>query len=236
MTLAQLLVVQAHDTTIDQLKHRLETLPEFAALAMIADESAHLEALRAEVAEQAHAIEREQKRLEDDVALIEDRHGSETARLYSGTVTAHKDLEAIQHELETLERRQRTLEDDVLEVMESAEPLKKAIADYDTKLEDAEARRTQAEESLAASQAEIAGLIETEQAERAESIEGVAESLLAQYETARARAGGVGVSRLVDKTCEGCHLQLPAVEIDRIRKLAIDDLAHCDCGRILVRS
>jgi predicted nucleic acid-binding Zn-ribbon protein len=236
MTLAQLLVVQAHDTTIDQLHHRLKTLPEFDALKMMEDEKSHLSTQRAELAEQAHTFGRDQKKLEDDVALIEDRHNAESARLYSGTVTAHKDLEAIQHELETLERRQRTLEDQVIEVMELVDPVNVALADLDAKLSGLATRHAGAETSLAESQVEIAGLVTAEEDARAALAAEIDEPLLKKYEAARAQCGGVGVSRLLDKTCEGCHLQLPAVELDRIRKSDINELAYCDCGRILVHS
>ena len=37
-------------------------------------------------------------------------------------------------------------------------------------------------------------------------------------------------------TCMGCHLQLPATEVDRLKRLEPDTLVFCDqCGRILVR-
>ena len=60
-------------------------------------------------------------------------------------------------------------------------------------------------------------------------------ALMQQYESARTACGGVGVSPLVDKRCGGCRLLLSAVDIDRIRKLPVDALTWCDCGRILVR-
>ena len=44
------------------------------------------------------------------------------------------------------------------------------------------------------------------------------------------------VAKLEGSSCRGCHLQLSAVEVERIRKLAPDAMAHCEeCGRILVR-
>jgi hypothetical protein len=37
-------------------------------------------------------------------------------------------------------------------------------------------------------------------------------------------------------SCSGCHLTLPAMEVDRIRKAPADEVITCDqCGRILVR-
>jgi uncharacterized protein len=59
--------------------------------------------------------------------------------------------------------------------------------------------------------------------------------LLATYERLRARLGGVGVARLVGTHCDGCHLTLSAVELDRVRHLPDGEVYTCEqCGRILV--
>ena len=51
----------------------------------------------------------------------------------------------------------------------------------------------------------------------------------------RAKANGVGAARLVGNTCQGCHLTIPATEVDRIRKAADGPIVFCDnCGTILV--
>jgi len=236
MTLAQLLIVQAHDSAIDRLAHSRETLPEFAALASMDDEQAHLDAQRAVVAEQRHQVEREQKRLEDEAAIVTDRIDSENERLYSGSVTAHKDLQAIQHELETLGTRRNDIEDRVIEAMEQGEPLDAQLEVFDQKLADLESRRDAAKESLLNSQIAIDAESESEQAQRVEAIASVDAALVADYESSRASCGGVGICKLIDKTCQGCHLSLPAVEYDRIRKEPAEAIVRCgECTRILVR-
>ena len=64
----------------------------------------------------------------------------------------------------------------------------------------------------------------------------VAPDLLARYERLRTQLGGTGAARLVGGSCSGCHLSLPAMEVDRIRKAPPDEVITCDqCGRILVR-
>ncbi|MEZ5140978.1 MAG: C4-type zinc ribbon domain-containing protein [Acidimicrobiales bacterium] len=51
----------------------------------------------------------------------------------------------------------------------------------------------------------------------------------------RSQLGGVAVARLHGGACGGCHLQLPAAEVDRIKHLPEDQLATCEeCGRLLV--
>jgi len=236
MTLAQLLVVQEHDSAIDRLTHSRTSLPEFAALRMIDDERSHVERERSTVADERHRLEREQKRLEDDAALVTDRIEREEGRLYDGTVTAHKDLQAIQEELVTLRSRREGIEDKVLDAMEQGEPLDETLADFDAKLAAIEARRAEANESLASSQAAIDREIEAERAMRAEAVAEVAPELVEIYEATRAACGGVGICRLVDKTCQGCHLTLSAVEYDRLRKEPDDAIVRCgECNRILVR-
>jgi len=65
---------------------------------------------------------------------------------------------------------------------------------------------------------------------------GVPGEVLANYETLRSVPGQIGIARLVGSTCHGCHLELAAVEIDRLKKLPDDELVHCEeCGCILVR-
>jgi predicted nucleic acid-binding Zn-ribbon protein len=44
------------------------------------------------------------------------------------------------------------------------------------------------------------------------------------------------VARLVGNHCDGCHLTLPSMELDRIRHAPETEVFTCDqCGRILVR-
>lgn len=235
MTLAQLLVVQTHDSAIDRLVHSRTTLPEFAVLKMLDDEQAHLDTERALVAAQRHEIDREQKRLEDEAAIITDRINLENERLYNGTITAHKDLQAIQDELKTLGNRRTDIEDHVLETMEQGEPLDIQLADFDQKLASVATRRDQATDSLLQSQIDIDAEAEAEIAQRAEAVAQVEPGLVDEYETSRASCGGIGICQLIDKTCQGCHLTLPAVEFDRIRKEPEESIVRCgECNRILV--
>ena len=48
-------------------------------------------------------------------------------------------------------------------------------------------------------------------------------------------AGGTGAARLIGQHCDGCHLELSAVEVERIRAATPDAVVTCEqCGRILV--
>ena len=60
-------------------------------------------------------------------------------------------------------------------------------------------------------------------------------ALYERYELLRARLKGTGAARLIGNHCDGCHLELSAGEVERIRATTPDRVATCDqCGRILV--
>ena len=62
-------------------------------------------------------------------------------------------------------------------------------------------------------------------------------ALADRYETLRARFKGTGAARLVGSHCDGCHLELSSVEVEKIRALPPGEVATCEqCGRILVPS
>lgn len=233
--LERLLVVQEHDTEADQLRHRLASLPERARLDEKLAEIAALEARAAVVGEQRAAVGRDLERLEDEVATVEARRADTDRKLYGGAVNAARELQALQDELASLKRRQDSLEDDELELMEQAEPLDAELA---TLAADQAARDEEATALTAAlAEAEVAVSAELERvvAEREDAVAGIEAPLLDEYDRLRRQLGGVAIARLVGTTCGGCHLTLPSVEVDRIRKTPAGAMVHCEeCGRILV--
>jgi predicted nucleic acid-binding Zn-ribbon protein len=84
-------------------------------------------------------------------------------------------------------------------------------------------------------EAEIDQELAGERGARDEIAATVDAALLDDYERCRERARGMGAARLNGNTCQGCHLSIPSVEAERIRKSPPGTVAHCDnCGCILV--
>ncbi|MGQ0617650.1 MAG: zinc ribbon domain-containing protein [Acidimicrobiia bacterium] len=234
--LADLLVVQALDTTADQLRHRRSHLPERAAAQAKAQERAVVVAEAAGVEASRQGLLREQRRLEDEIAGLDDKATAANTTLYSGSVRAPRELQALQDDVDSLRRRQRQLEDEVLERMEAIEPLEHrlaalagAVAGIDSVLAELAARIDDVETVIAA-ELDDAG------ARRAAAALAVPTPVLAEYESLRGGMGGIGAARLTGNRCEGCHLALPAAEVEAVRRTPPGSVAHCsECGRILVR-
>jgi predicted nucleic acid-binding Zn-ribbon protein len=232
----RLLDVQDHDTRLAQLAHRRRTLPEHAEverangqLRLVADQ---LVAARTVASDVARAL----AKAEADVELVRQRAARDRARLDTGQGSA-KDLQAIQHELETLAQRQSVLEDVELEVMERLEAAQGRVGEIEAE-----------QERLSGGLSEVTGRRDrliaavddeanSEQQARANAAAGLPADLLALYEKVRESAGGVGAARLYQRRCEGCRLELNTTELNRIMVAAADTVVRCEeCRRILVRT
>ncbi len=232
----QLLAVQDLDTTIDQRRHRIANHPIKSEISAIDDQISAVAATVAEVEARRHELQRDVKRLADEVALIDDKRAQTDAKLYDGSVTGTKDLLALQDEAKMLLDRKNGIEDDELEFMESLEAVEAELAPSVAEREKLAAEREERESALTAA---IAGLevelAETER-QRADAAGAVPSEPLAHYDRLRSDFGGVAVARLVGSTCDGCHMTLSAVAIDLIKKQPEDAVVTCDdCGRLLIR-
>lgn len=232
----QLLVVQELDTTIDQRKHRIEHHPIKAEIAAIDERVADVAATVSEVEGRRHELQRELKRMSDEVALIDDKRAEIDAKLYDGSVTATKDLLALQDEAKMLLDRKTSIEDVELEVMEAMEEVDAELAPSVATREQLAGERERLDAALAADIADIEADLSMVQGTRADAAEAVPADLLAHYERLRIDFGGVAVAKLVGSTCDGCHMTLSAVAIDLIKKQPEDAVVTCDdCGRLLIR-
>ena len=232
--LDDLLLVQDHDTSVDRLRHLRATLPELAELASVADRLSQVEAALAEVTAQRDEVARREKKLDDEVAAVSAKMAEVKGVLYSGSVSAIRELQCMEAEIEALTRRRGALEDELLEAMEEGEPLDARIAALGEERGRLDAEGARLHGVVAGAQAALDAELAVESDARAKAAASLPPELTTLYEQIRARSGGVGAARLVNGRCGGCHLTLPATEVDRLRKSA-GTLQRCEqCGRILV--
>jgi predicted nucleic acid-binding Zn-ribbon protein len=231
-----LLSMQDHDTALDQLRHRRETLPERSARQQLLEQGQRVAAERDQVAAQRDDIAKREAEIEGELAVSEERATKLDKRMYSGEVSASRDLQAMAEEIERLKSHASSLEDKALELLEEREPLDASIAEMESQLRDLADQIHQLEAAIAAAEVEIDAEIATEDAARGALAAQIPDALIARYEALRKKLGGTGAAPLHGAQCGGCHLTLPAQEVDRIKHAPADELILCDqCGRILVR-
>lgn len=231
-----LLQVQEHDTAANRLRHRRDTLVEAARLEAVGNAIATIDASLAETGERRDIVARVQRRLEDELGNVEDKIKSLDARLYSGEVTVIRELQALQADAESLRRRRSSLEDQVLEAMTEREPIDEEFRALERERDRLDGEGAELRAAIAEAQANIDAELSAELEARAETATHIPDDLMALYEKIRAKEGGIGAAALVNGRCGGCHLALPATELDRMKRQPPDALVRCEqCGRVLVR-
>lgn len=232
----RLLDVQALDTRLRQLSHRRRTLPETARLAELDAERAALRDRLVQARTAVGDVERELRKAEADVEQVSNRADRDRARLEAGTGSA-KDLQGLQHELESLGRRQSELEDVELEVMERLEQAQGEVAGLERSLASAEEQAGEVSAAQEAALTEIADEVQQVTVQRDDLAGGLDPALVALYDKVREQTQGVGAAALRGKRCEGCRMELTPVELARIAKLPPDEVVRCEeCRTILVRT
>jgi predicted nucleic acid-binding Zn-ribbon protein len=158
-------------------------------------------------------------------------------RMDAGAVSSAKELESLQHEIDSLHRRQTALEDSEIEVMERLEVVENRVGALVAKSEDLTAARAATEERRDAAVAEIDAEVLAAKADRDGVVPTLPPDLVTLYDKLRAQFGGVGAAGLRQKRCDGCRLELNATDIGRVRSADEDEVLRCEeCRRILVRT
>ncbi|MGZ4786536.1 MAG: zinc ribbon domain-containing protein, partial [Acidimicrobiales bacterium] len=191
-SLDQLLVLQEHDTTAEQLRHRRLTLPQRDQLVAHEQELASVEQQTVTVQGQRDEVARTQKRLEDEVASVEAKVADVHAKLYGGSVTSPRELQALQDDESSLKRHQTNVEDKVIEQMELAVPLDEELERLRARAVELGAAITDTAASLTVAEAEIDVELEAVVAERASVAAGLDPAPIEKYEQLRHDLGGIG--------------------------------------------
>jgi predicted nucleic acid-binding Zn-ribbon protein len=230
-----LFALQRLDLEVRGLEEEHRDLLEREAIGNCVAELAQLE-LRCEDADaRSAALADKIEALERETTPIAERIRIEEEKLYSGTMTAAKELEALQEEIRTLSERKEGLEEEELALMEQQEAIVAELRAVGELREALGLRRAELETRLSEREAEIEAALEEKRSERKPLGEDIAPKLLGAYERLRGQRSLAGqvVTPLKGRNCGRCGLAVREMALTALR--FGDDTVHCDgCGRILL--
>jgi hypothetical protein len=229
-----LLELAERDAELSRIEHRAKNLAEQQQLE--AAQATHREANDRLAALQIalEDLDAQVVKFESEVDAVRQREDRDRSLLQAGSIDA-KQLTDLQHELNSLERRQASLEDSLLEVMERREELQGEQDRALAKIDDLQSVVTDARNACDDARAELDQLRHQNASRRDELISGMDANLLALYERQRAR-GGAGAGLLQGRRCGACRIEIDKGELARISAADEDDVLRCpECGAILLR-
>jgi predicted nucleic acid-binding Zn-ribbon protein len=223
------------DAELSRLAHRRRTLPEHAELT---EAEAAVRSGRdklVEVETTAGDLDRDIRRIERDVEGVRARTERDN-KLLAGSGIGAKQATELQHELETLARRQGVLEDEQLEIMEQREAVGSDVEHARVQVAAAEQRIADITGRRDTALADIDAADAGRRRDREKVLTEVPADLLGAYEQRREKRG-IGAAKLVARRCQACRLELDRTAISELRAAPADEVVYCEeCGTILVRS
>ncbi len=231
--LERLLELQDVDTAIDRLTLRREALigqeGVREARAGLADAESRLGELQLSL----DAVAREQRRLENDIDLMDQKIQAERRRELDGSVVNPKELQAMEAEIKSLGGRKSRKEDDLLDQMQQREDLERALGPVAEEVEAARAGLHALMESSSNELVDVENELGQLAARRDSLLPSFDPELLELYEELRGSKKGVGAAALVEGVCQGCHQKLSPVYMDRMKRAG--GMRRCEyCRRILI--
>lgn len=225
--------LQIVDSQIDHLQQQKQSLPEKSAYDEAKSFYEQASQKEQQLKQELDAKRHEQKKLEDEAAILNQKLTREENRLYGGQVTNVKELQALEEEVKALKSKKEAMESKLLELMEEVDSLSQhelvLIEEVQAKRAKLDLAQAKYEETVAAINKQLLDL----KSQREQLLQTVSPQDLKLYEHLRQEKKGVAVVKLDGSTCEGCHLELPASDVDRIYSEQYWRCPHC--RRIVVR-
>jgi predicted nucleic acid-binding Zn-ribbon protein len=230
----RLLDLQAVDTALAQLAHRRKSLPEIAEIETVAREISALEDERVRAQVAVDDLDRDISRFEKDIEQVRTRKDRDQQRLNAGG--AMREIEGLQHELATLNRRQSELEDAELELMEQREAAEHTLGEVKGRLGAATEKRDTAERRRDEAYAEITKEEEFKTSSRGPLAADLPAELVTLYDKIRLDSG-LGAALVRQGRCGGCRIELYGADLARVKAAPADEVVRCEeCRRIMIRT
>ena len=172
------------------------------------------------------------RNLELEIQSNTDKIRQTDQQLYSGSVRNPKELQDMQHEIQSLKNRNSELEDALLETMLKVESAEAVVEQKQADLRQVTAEWESAHQHLLDEQQKLQAEVNTLQQKRQEALSAVDPDSLKTYNTLRPRKNNQPVALLINGSCSVCRVEQDRAVISETRKG--QKLTYCiSCGRIL---
>lgn len=224
---------QKLDLRILQVSTKIRNLPEKKALEDAKELFNDIDSNLKEIQKEKQSVDAKVKRVEQDISAVNEKIEKEEKKLFSGTVTNPKELNALQHEIESFKKKNDGFETQELELLQELDSINEKLNNISERhaiiLEDRNKKRQAYDETLTELEKELEAL--KVEARDVKSL--IEPMLLFKYEELSEAKGGIGAAFYKEGTCSGCHIALPKEEAAKF--LEKKDIGRCsNCKRILI--
>lgn len=222
-----LLLLQSYDLWIRQKRQRLQSWPE-----LVKELEAELESCNQELEKATKALNEvrlRRKDLEAKVSELETKIKKRYMQLYE--VKSNKDYQDMLLEIDDLKEKKATLEDQVLELMETTEEMEKKVKSAKEAVNQKQKEVQEKKEALKKEMEQINVSLKRMEAERENLRTEVEPELFSTYKRLM-ELKGTALSPVIKGVCQLCHMSIPPQKF--IELLKCQTLMNCpNCERII---
>ena len=222
-----LLELHRFDTKVYEHREFLEKIPE--ELSTLEKEAGKGQSALLELAQKIGILEKEKGTKERDVEISETRLKEFQEKL--SQIKTNKEYQAATKEVTETKKINKAREDQILELMNQIEILKKEKGELEGSVQISQAAYEKKKQEFEGESEKYRRQIQEFEEEGKKNASHIEPSVLNQYQRIRTLRTDA-VTAVQGRTCQGCHMQIPPqllIEIQKIKKLY-----HCPtCHRIL---
>ena len=216
------------DAELTRIAHRSANLAEHRLVEQLENDERSAEDRSAVLGIAIEDLDGQVGRLESEIDGVRQREDRDRA-LLDVSSTGAKQLAELQHELDTLTRRQASLEDTLLDLMERREQLQAEQSQQRATVDGLRGELAVARQTRDAAAAELENARDEQQRNREKLVAAIGPELRTLYDR-------VGAGPLQGPRCGACRIEIDRGELARIAAAADDDVLRCpECGAILLR-
>jgi predicted nucleic acid-binding Zn-ribbon protein len=225
-SLHDLLDLQDVDAHIDRLIDQRQSLPELADYRATHESTVRIGSARDAAATRLREVELAVDKTSGELEITQQKAGAEEMRLYAGGLSA-RDADYLRREVELLKAKVNSMEDEVLELMESREEIESELGRLDAELGVEASHKAELEAGIRESWRLIDAEIAVKEHRKSEIVPLVEEDLIDLYEGLRESRDGRVVGALNNGVCGACHLMLSSAEENEVRQQNPPRCIHC---------
>lgn len=229
LQISELLALQEIDTEIGRLHAERETLDRGDRVERALQTR---QAKLAAAERRLHGFEAEQRNAELELKALEEKKHGESRKLYEGRITAPRELQALQSEVEALERQRQRLDEAILRRADEIEAARKNVEAVRSTVEEAEKALSVMRKRYNKASSRIDAELAKYEPERARIAATINKDTLRRYDDIRKRNHNLAAVRVQIGACGGCRMKVGSAVLRRIA--ANDSYVYCEsCTRFL---
>jgi predicted nucleic acid-binding Zn-ribbon protein len=232
--LLDLYKLQLSDNKIAYLEREIEKLKANEELKSMEEELAETDEKISGLTGNFSELEKERKKLDDDLVMKNEKIRKNEQKLSSGTLTSSKEIMNYQEEIMSIKKLNESIENSIIEAMIKIDDINELIKLENEKREKIKSHVEKLKSEINENISKVEEKLEGYKAKHDDTLKLVPQDLIEKYNETKGKRGGIAVGILKDRLCMSCNMEMSAGEASRMSSM--DEIYKCPtCKRMIIK-